>query len=213
MSHLDQDSRAKLITAAQIVFARKGYDGATVKELADEAGVNVSLVSYYFDGKEGLYHACIEALGQDRLMTANRILQGPDSFEDLRVRLRLFVEEFFTFHLEKRDLCTIMERETTSMISPAIRGIFKETFLKAYEKLAEFFKNAQKKGMMKKDVDADIMSFQLFSMLVTAHRYNLITQEYYGKTLEDKTYREEFISHILQFFISGYLKPESKKDD
>jgi TetR/AcrR family transcriptional regulator len=202
----ENDSRARLIAAAQTIFAQKGYDGTTVKELADAAGVNISLVSYYFDGKEGLYRSCIEEVGRGRLETANRILQPPGSMQDLRVRLRLFVEEFFTFHLEKRDICTIMERETTSAISSAIRDIFKDTFLKAYEKLDEFFAHAQKIDLIRADVDVKIMSFQLFSMLVTAHRYNMISTEFYGKTLEDKTYREEFIEHILKFFLSGYLK-------
>jgi AcrR family transcriptional regulator len=208
MTDRENDSRARLISAAQTIFAQKGYDGTTVKELADEAGVNVSLVSYYFDGKEGLYRSCIEEVGRDRLLTANRILQAPGSLEDLRVRLRLFVEEFFTFHLEKSDVCAIMERETTSTgkMSDAIRDIFQDTFLKAYEKMDEFFAHAQKLGLIRKEVDVKIMSFQLFSMIVTAHRYNTITAEFYGKTLEDKTYREEFIDHILNFFLSGYLK-------
>ncbi len=53
------DSRTALLSAARYVFAEKGYEGTTVKELADRAGVNVSLVSYHFGGKEGLYKECI----------------------------------------------------------------------------------------------------------------------------------------------------------
>ena len=52
-----EDTRERLIRAAAQLFAEKGYEGASVKELAQEAGVNVSLVSYHFGGKDGLYRS------------------------------------------------------------------------------------------------------------------------------------------------------------
>src|SRR5438105_621692 len=93
------DSREALLSAAKIVFAKKGYAAATVKELADAAGVNVSLVSYYFEGKEGLYRTILENFGTKRLAATQRLLNKPESAEDFRVRLKLFVEEYFSWHI------------------------------------------------------------------------------------------------------------------
>ena len=50
----------QLIHVAQHLFAEKGFKATTIQDIAREAGVNVSLVSYHFKGKEGLFCACIE---------------------------------------------------------------------------------------------------------------------------------------------------------
>jgi len=52
---MSQDNtKSSLIRAAQLLFARYGFAATSVKQIADKAGVNVSLVSYHFGGKEGL---------------------------------------------------------------------------------------------------------------------------------------------------------------
>jgi TetR/AcrR family transcriptional regulator len=58
-------SRERLLDAALDVFSAKGFAGARVQEIAERAGVNAQLISYYFGGKEGLYRA-LEQLWLDR---------------------------------------------------------------------------------------------------------------------------------------------------
>ncbi|MFC9999270.1 TetR/AcrR family transcriptional regulator [Nocardia sp. NPDC127526] len=48
-------TRGRLLAAALDVFAAKGFAGARVQEIADRAGVNKQLITYYFGGKDGLY--------------------------------------------------------------------------------------------------------------------------------------------------------------
>jgi AcrR family transcriptional regulator len=48
-------SRRRILDAALEVFGAKGFAGARVAEIAERAGVNHQLISYYFGGKEGLY--------------------------------------------------------------------------------------------------------------------------------------------------------------
>jgi len=55
-----QDCRRKLIAASTPLFARKGLHGVNVRTLAKAAGVNLSMISYYFGGKSGLYAAVLE---------------------------------------------------------------------------------------------------------------------------------------------------------
>jgi TetR/AcrR family transcriptional regulator len=58
-------SRERLLEAALDVFSAKGFAGARVQEIAERAGVNAQLISYYFGGKEGLYRA-LQRLWFDR---------------------------------------------------------------------------------------------------------------------------------------------------
>jgi AcrR family transcriptional regulator len=52
-------TRQLLIDVARRRFARDGYAATTVRDITDEAGVNVALVSRYFATKEGLFEACL----------------------------------------------------------------------------------------------------------------------------------------------------------
>lgn len=49
------DPRARILLSAGPIFAEKGFDGATVREISHRAGVNLAAVNYYFGDKERLY--------------------------------------------------------------------------------------------------------------------------------------------------------------
>lgn len=53
-------SRERILEAALVEFGEHGYAGARISAIAGRAGVNQQLISYYFDGKEGLYRALSE---------------------------------------------------------------------------------------------------------------------------------------------------------
>jgi AcrR family transcriptional regulator len=53
------ETRRRLVEAARRRFARDGYTATTVREIAEDAGVNVALISRYFESKEGLFEACL----------------------------------------------------------------------------------------------------------------------------------------------------------
>jgi TetR/AcrR family transcriptional regulator len=55
-------SRAALIEAAVAEFARRGFEGARVDEIAAAAGVNKQLVYHYYGSKQGLYLAALESV-------------------------------------------------------------------------------------------------------------------------------------------------------
>jgi AcrR family transcriptional regulator len=52
-----QRNRQRIIDAARDRFMRDGYDKATVRAIAADAGVDVAMVYYFFDSKEGLFTA------------------------------------------------------------------------------------------------------------------------------------------------------------
>ncbi|MFI5734763.1 TetR/AcrR family transcriptional regulator [Kribbella sp. NPDC051587] len=66
-------TRKLILDAAVAEFAAHGFAGARIAAIATRAGVNQQLISYYFDGKEGLYQA-ISAAWRDR----ESELVGPD---------------------------------------------------------------------------------------------------------------------------------------
>jgi AcrR family transcriptional regulator len=57
-------TRRDLLQAARRRFADQGYAATTVRQVADDAGVNVSLISRYFSSKEGLFEACLHSAAE-----------------------------------------------------------------------------------------------------------------------------------------------------
>ncbi len=53
------NARDRLLEAGINVFGKYGYESATTRMIAGEAGVNIAAIPYYFNGKEGLYHAVV----------------------------------------------------------------------------------------------------------------------------------------------------------
>jgi AcrR family transcriptional regulator len=56
---LAADTRQRLLTVAADRFAADGYAGTSVRDLAQDAEVNVAAISYHFGGKQQLYQECL----------------------------------------------------------------------------------------------------------------------------------------------------------
>jgi AcrR family transcriptional regulator len=79
-------TRAQLLEAAGQVFAEKGFDRATGREICERAGANTAAINYYFGGTEGLYAAVIEA-AHDRLITLDKLTATIAGKPDARAKL------------------------------------------------------------------------------------------------------------------------------
>ncbi|MEO6135928.1 MAG: TetR family transcriptional regulator [Ginsengibacter sp.] len=54
------DTKETIIQSAIDLFSTKGYDGASVRDIASHANVNVAMINYYFGSKEGLFESIVE---------------------------------------------------------------------------------------------------------------------------------------------------------
>lgn len=55
-------SRKKIVNSAIVLFANKGFESTSTREICKHAGVNLSLIPYYFGNKDGLYTSIIESI-------------------------------------------------------------------------------------------------------------------------------------------------------
>ena len=73
------DTRGEILDAATRVFAANGYDGASLRAVAREAGVDPALVHHYFDGKADLFVAAMALPFDPRSVTAHTAASSPAS--------------------------------------------------------------------------------------------------------------------------------------
>ncbi len=89
------EARARILQAALTVFGEHGFKGATTRQIAEAAGVNLPALKYYFGGKRGLYLACAQDIVgryQQRMLPlvseAHAALGAPMTPADARARLK-----------------------------------------------------------------------------------------------------------------------------
>ena len=80
-----------ILNAARKVFIHKGFAGARMQEIADEAGINKALLHYYFRGKNQLFESVFEQAVASFLPAIRNVLEAEMPF---REKIILFVETY-----------------------------------------------------------------------------------------------------------------------
>ncbi len=70
----DENSKQKILNTATKLFAHKGFDAVSVREICKDANVNLCMISYYFGGKKELYNAIIDDLIEKQTQYAKTFL-------------------------------------------------------------------------------------------------------------------------------------------
>jgi AcrR family transcriptional regulator len=117
-----QERREQLIGVARALFAERGYEAASVEEIAERAKVSKPVVYAHFGGKEGLYAVIIDREVRHLL---DRIIVALDA-DHPRVALEQAAEAFLSYIEEEQDGFRILVRdaplETSSGSLPSVIG-------------------------------------------------------------------------------------------
>lgn len=99
---VSDDTPMRVMLAAGPIFAEKGCDGATVREICAAAGTNIASINYHFGDKESLYHQTVKLAHMLRLEQVPP--PKPDANATPEQRLRQFVELMLTRMLGRNEL-------------------------------------------------------------------------------------------------------------
>lgn len=202
-----EKSKELLLDAAKKLFAQKGYERTTVREIAKRADVNLSLVSYHFEGKEGLYKSVIAQFGKQRLEACSRMLDDPKTKDEFIFRLKMMLQEMFEVHLSEPELTSIVHQEIDDNL-PIAKNVFEGTFLQCYKALVEYFEKAKNKKFIKKSVNAEVFAQILQGSAISIARKDGIRKRYFNHSLENKEFRDQIIDQIILILLNGALENE-----
>jgi AcrR family transcriptional regulator len=120
-----EQRRTQLIDTALEVFAEKGVEGTTVKDLAEAAGVAQGLLYHYFRSKEDLLRAALE---RHYFLPELRRLTSPDRDRPAREVLLEVGEGFAALLRDRRPLLQVMvaEAPTNSPVAERVQRAARE---------------------------------------------------------------------------------------
>lgn len=156
-------TKRALLDAALAVFAQRGYDGATTKEVAAKAGVNEGLIQRYFastdaegreiGGKAGLLQAIVGGACGEKLSACRLAPPGPCLMQEIAGFLRHEVQQA----VANRDTMRVML--SRALVDPALAGVLREHYLQGRLPLmVERLKHFQANGSLAPAVDLNTLA-------------------------------------------------------
>lgn len=107
-------ARDRIIKVATSLFSEKGFNAATVDEIAVKAKVNKALIYYYFKNKDDLLSKIFDVFMEESLVRFQRLFAKMESKEvfDSRDRVGELMQVLLTFMMENEELLKIMLMES-----------------------------------------------------------------------------------------------------
>jgi len=158
-SIVQEAKREHLLRAAVRVFARNGYHGARVGDIAEEAGVAHGLLYHYFSSKEEVLQTVFRD-NWGELLGRFRVVEAAD--EPAPEKLAGIAKILLRTWRNDPDLVTVMVREVAR--SPKLQAQVEEIG-EAFEIVRRVIEEGQRAGDFRADVDARLASWLLYGGL------------------------------------------------
>lgn len=149
-------SRARIVAAAATVFAERGYDGASIREIAQAASLTTASLYYHFTGKEDLFVA-VHAAAMNAVAVA--VARATEGLSDPWDRLEAAV---------KAHCAALMERGTAAVLvhmmfggGAGVRG----ELVRQRDDYEDAFRAFIEAAPMRPEVDRKVAALQILGSL------------------------------------------------
>src|SRR6185369_285238 len=194
----DNDCRENIITAAIPLFAAKGLNGVSVRELAGAAGVNLSMISYYFGGKEGLYAAVLT----EQFAVLGKLEEIQQMEIDTLQKFELYVRATVSRYRKNPYLLRFYTSELTNPTA-CFETIVKPAIKKVVQMLLDTFTDGLSHEKFRDNLDPADTVIALAGMI----NFYFLLEPATAELVDHSPDRDEkLIRHIMDIFTRGVLK-------
>jgi len=200
------DTRDRIIEAAALEFAEHGYEGASTRNVAIQAGVQHPLVVYHFKSKEGLWRAVLTSFNERFVDMYRSRLEGLRGV-DASTKLRLILEDFIRFSAENPAFHWLMSHEASKggrrmnwLVDEYVRHFFKE--------ITDLIRAAQKAGRF---VEGEPHHLLYIFVGAVTHLFMLGAEvkKVSGRSPSSTAYVEEHVKLCLGLFLREPGEPQA----
>lgn len=195
------DKQLQIITAAEELFASKGFDGTSVRDIAQTANVNLAMISYYFGSKEKLLEAIFQYRIQSTFLQLESLVNDSkkDPFQKIDTLVDHYTEKFFNnqcFH-------KLMQREQFKHLESAeLEDIIYKSKRRNFDMITRLIAEGQKKGVFRKKIDVSLLA----STLMGTSNHVFFNQVFYKKVHDLEAMPEEEFQALVKRKLRQHLK-------
>ncbi|MFY8035006.1 MAG: TetR/AcrR family transcriptional regulator [Flexibacteraceae bacterium] len=148
------DTAARIMQTAEKLFAKKGFECVSIRELAAECGVNISLISYHFGGKEQLLEKIIET-------RVNSLMVGMQSLVEQEIQCKAtLLKKVFKQNIKLLSgagcFMQIMVNELSGDARLALKEKIINIMLQGRKAMAGIIEAGKATGQFRKDIDSEV---------------------------------------------------------
>jgi TetR/AcrR family transcriptional regulator len=195
------EARAAILTAAALIFARLGLDGARMDAIASAAGVNKAMLYYYFQSKDLLYSAVLESHFKDFQERAMAALRAEGSARSTLLR---FVESHFDFLATQPDYSMLFQR---LMLTGAVRteGLVRKYYAPVARELVRVLDRGQRDGEFRR-FDSHHMAISVVAINVFYFAMARMVRIASGIDVYSRASRKRRKAEVLQLIRHGLFR-------
>jgi AcrR family transcriptional regulator len=194
------DKQILILEAAERLFADKGFEGTSVRDIAEEAKVNVAMISYYFGSKEKMLDSLFSYRGEASLMKLESLFYHKNitTLEKVNLMIDYYIDKI------QGQPCffKIIMREQVANFRATTTGMITEFKKKNQVLIEELIKEGQKKGEFKKHIEVPLM----MATLIGTVSHIITTQYYYREINNLQSISDEEFDKLIRKKLSTYLK-------
>jgi AcrR family transcriptional regulator len=145
------DTRERILAAALRAFSENGFDGATTRDIATAAGVNLGLIQYHFGGKDKLWRAAVDRAFEEMRKGLDVVTQDAPGTDEV-ARLRRLIRAYVRFVARNGEFIRIMHDEGKRR-GPRMRWLVDRHVRPLYEAMRTILEGARDRGLLPRDID------------------------------------------------------------
>jgi len=151
-------TRERIIAAATEVFARSGFHGAKVADIAERAGIAYGLVYHYFHNKDDILAAIFSERWGEYVTYLHEV---GDMDLGFREQMRRLVHFWVEMYRREPDLMTVLINEVTRSYE-FLESHDIGTVMVAFDAIEEMISTARDRGEIARDIDPQVASYVVF---------------------------------------------------
>lgn len=188
----------EIIAIAETLFAEKGFDGTSIRDIAKAADINIAMISYYFGSKEKLLEAVVfHRINAMRLMLANLFEENISPIEKMEKLIRFYIHRIY----DNRSIYQILHVEIISQK----RDIDYDLFIDIKKQNLDVIEKIIKEGQELKVFRPNIKVLMIPPLIIGTLTQFYTNKPFYQKVLDLKT-DEEFEQYIYSAFTDDLIK-------
>lgn len=163
--------RREIMESCYQVIARKGLEGATLKQIGKEMGVSPSLLMHYFTSKEEMILALVDYMVERMDRTYHRAIKQTDSAIE---RLTLYIDKNFNFEIPQSVEDKVFYGSFYMALSDdRVRTRFRRMYEHDHEMIVNLIKDYMEEARIV-DLDPDLLAIQLISAIEGFYLYRVV---------------------------------------
>jgi AcrR family transcriptional regulator len=195
---IDHDQRRRdIIQVAKRLILQGGFEAATMRSIAAEAGFANGALKHYFPGKESIIAATFESVLAE--MDPRGALKGNDPApgQDPESRLRASINTWVPFTEAEinagRVLLVLWEHAASN---PELAELYRQFFARWREMATRLIADASEAAGKKGETDYDVLSLEILSATIGANVVNLMHPDHQHVETY-RTFTEKFINRVV----------------